>query len=56
MLVGFIDNWDTQLHAWTASLGWRSKWNTSRWAVLGPMPGKDANASTARETGSIVCT
>ena len=38
-----------------ASLGWRSRWNVNRWAVLGPMPGKLANASTARAIGSM-CT
>src|SRR5579864_3148094 len=39
----------------TVSAGWRSRWNASRCAVFGPMPGRLANASTARLIGSIVC-
>src|SRR5215831_19110887 len=40
----------------TVSGGWRRRWKVSRCAVLGPMPGRLANASTARAIGSIVCT
>src|SRR5204863_9422371 len=39
----------------TVSGGCLSRWKVSRCAVLGPMPGKEAKASTARAIGSIVC-
>ena len=32
--------------------GARSRWKVSRWAVLGPMPGRRENASMRRATGS----
>src|SRR5690242_4566397 len=40
----------------TVSAGYLSRWNVNRCAVLGPMPGRDAKASTARAIGSMVCT
>ena len=33
--------------------GARRRWYVSRWAVLGPMPGRRANASIRRATGSM---
>src|SRR5689334_6205093 len=42
--------------SFTVSGGCRSMWNVSRCVVFGPIPGCDANASTARAIGSMVCT
>src|SRR4051794_24578564 len=33
--------------------GARSRWYVRRWAVLGPIPGRRANASMRRATGSM---
>ncbi len=37
-----------------ASDSWaRSRWNVRRWAVFGPIPGRRANDSMRRATGSM---
>ncbi len=33
--------------------GARSRWKVSRWAVFGPIPGRRANDSMSRATGSM---